>query len=188
MGGRTKSICGDGFTFDLGPTFFLYPRILAEIFKSVGRDLNDEVEMLPLDPQYRLVFGAGGELVATQDVERMERAIAALCPDDAAAFGDGCTTTATSLSVRWRFSSGRFAAGAICCAGRCWKLLPHLRPWLSLDSELARYFRDPRVRLAFSFQSKYLGMSPFKCPSLLLDLSFMSTKMAFITRRAAALR
>ena len=53
------------------------------------------------------------------------------------------------------------------------ELLPHLRPWLSLDSELARYFRDPRVRLAFSFQSKYLGMSPFKCPSLFSILSFI---------------
>jgi len=30
------------------------------------------------------------------------------------------------------------------------KLLPRLRPWLSLDSELSRYFRDPRVRLAFA--------------------------------------
>ena len=33
--------------------------------------------------------------------------------------------------------------------------------------------QDPRVRLAFSFQSKYLGMSPFKCPSLFTILSFL---------------
>jgi len=32
---------------------------------------------------------------------------------------------------------------------------------------------DPRVRLAFSFQSKYLGMSPFECPSLFTILSFL---------------
>jgi phytoene desaturase len=38
---------------------------------------------------------------------------------------------------------------------------------------LGRYFRDPRVRLAFSFQSKYLGMSPFQCPSLFSILSFL---------------
>src|SRR5262249_36784076 len=46
------------------------------------------------------------------------------------------------------------------------KLLPLLKPWKSLDRELGRYFSDDRVRLAFSFQSKYLGMSPFNCPSL----------------------
>src|SRR5262249_25596710 len=53
------------------------------------------------------------------------------------------------------------------------RLLPLLRPWKSLDGELGRYFSDPRVRLAFSFQSKYLGMSPFQCPSLFSILSFL---------------
>src|SRR5262249_4505421 len=53
------------------------------------------------------------------------------------------------------------------------KLLPMLRPWRSLDGELGRYFRDPRIRLAFSFQAKYLGMSPFNCPSLFSILSFL---------------
>ncbi len=52
-------------------------------------------------------------------------------------------------------------------------MLPLLRPCLSLDDELGRYFRDPRVRLALTFQSKYLGMSPFNCPSLFSILSFM---------------
>ncbi|HEV3440362.1 MAG TPA: phytoene desaturase family protein, partial [Gemmata sp.] len=46
-------------------------------------------------------------------------------------------------------------------------------PWQSLDRELSRYFTDPRIRLAFSFQSKYLGMSPFNCPSLFSILSFL---------------
>ena len=86
MGGRTSSIRSNGFRFDLGPTFFLYPRVLAEIFQAVGRDLRDEVELVRLDPQYRLIFGGGGELLATPVVERMERAIAALSPADAASF------------------------------------------------------------------------------------------------------
>jgi phytoene desaturase len=52
-------------------------------------------------------------------------------------------------------------------------VLPSLRPWLSLDQELGRYFSDPRIRIAFSFQSKYLGMSPYRCPSLFSILSFL---------------
>jgi phytoene desaturase len=51
--------------------------------------------------------------------------------------------------------------------------LPKLRPFSSVDSDLKRYFADPRVRLAFSFQTKYLGMSPFQCPSLFTILSFL---------------
>ena len=65
VGGRTSVIESDGYRFDLGPTFFLYPQILQEIFQAVGRDLFKEVPMTKLDPQYRLTFGAGGELNAT---------------------------------------------------------------------------------------------------------------------------
>ena len=61
-GGRTSTIeTPEGFRFDLGPTFFLYPRVLDDIFAACGYDLRREVEMVRLDPQYRLVFGAGGE-------------------------------------------------------------------------------------------------------------------------------
>ncbi len=70
VGGRTSLIEADGYKFDLGPTFFLYPQILQEIFQEVGRDLYKEVPMTKLDPQYRITFGAGGELNATPDLEQ----------------------------------------------------------------------------------------------------------------------
>lgn len=82
VGGRTSSIVSDGFRFDVGPTFFLYPRILQEIYRAAGRDLMSEVPMTRLDPQYKLVFGSGGELEATPRIEVMEEAIAKLCPGD----------------------------------------------------------------------------------------------------------
>jgi phytoene desaturase len=53
------------------------------------------------------------------------------------------------------------------------ELLPLMRPFSSVDADLKRYFEDARTRLAFSFQSKYLGMSPFKCPSLFTILAFL---------------
>src|SRR5262245_6726485 len=83
VGGRTSTFRDRGFRFDLGPTFFLYPRVLESIFAAVGRDLRREVPLLQLDPQYHLIFGGGGELKATPDVARMEQAIGALCPSDA---------------------------------------------------------------------------------------------------------
>ena len=80
VGGRTSTMERNGFKFDTGPTFFLYPRVLREIFAAAGRNLDQEIPMYRLDPQYRLVFGSGGELLATPDLERMERAIAAAQP------------------------------------------------------------------------------------------------------------
>jgi phytoene desaturase len=173
VGGRTSLIKSGGFTFDLGPTFFLYPRVLAEIFQAGGRNLRDEVELVRLDPQYRLIFGGGGELLATPAVERMERAIAALSLSDATSFRSFLAENSRKLASFKTCLETPFHGWPDVLRWRMLKLLPQLRPWLSLDQELARYFHDPRVRLAFSFQSKYLGMSPFKCPSLFSILSYL---------------
>jgi phytoene desaturase len=173
VGGRTSAIEADGFRFDRGPTFFLYPRVLREIFAAVGHHLMDEVPMARLDPQYRLVFGAGGRLDCTPNVPRMEKAIAAIEPDDAPAFRRFLDHNRAKLARFRPCLETPFLSWRSVVTPRMLKLLPYLRPWLSLDGDLKRFFSDFRLRLAFSFQSKYLGMSPFSCPSLFSILSFL---------------
>jgi phytoene desaturase len=173
VGGRTSPIEGGGFTFDLGPTFFLYPQILEEIFSSVGRDLHREIPMKKLDPQYRLIFGAGGELNATPDVERMVAQIARLAPDDAPQFRRFMTDNRVKLEKFAPCLQEPFLGWTSLLKTRLLAVLPYLKPWRSLHAELATYFKDPRLQLAFTFQSKYLGMSPFQCPSLFSILSYL---------------
>lgn len=173
VGGRTSTFEADGFRFDLGPTFFLYPRVLESIFEAVGRDLRAEVPMVRLDPQYHLVFGGGGEIRATPDVARMEREIAAISPEDAGRLRRFLDDNRRKMDQFRTVLESPFTRLRDMMSPRLARMLPLLRPWLSLDGELKRYFRDPRIRLAMTFQSKYLGMSPFNCPSLFSILSFI---------------
>ena len=173
VGGRTSTWEQDGFKFDIGPTFFLYPRVLKEIFAASGYDLDREVPMTRLDPQYRLVFGAGGELLATPDVARMEEAIAAISPEDAMRFHKFLARNRHKLEKFLPFLQSPFESWRDLAKPSMLKLLPLLAPWRSLDSDLQVHFKDERIRLGFSFQSKYLGMSPFRCPSLFSILSFL---------------
>ena len=173
-GGRTSSLeSGTGFRFDLGPTFFLYPRVLSDIFSACGYDLNKEVEMVKLDPQYRLIFGSGGDLIATPDLARMEDAVAQLSPNDRGSFTRFMTETREKFVRFAPFLEKPFERWTDLANPDLLKLVPLLKPWKSLDSELGRFFSDERIRLAFTFQSKYLGMSPFRCPSLFSILSFL---------------
>ncbi len=172
-GGRTSRIEAQGYRFDLGPTFFLYPRVLEEIFQFAGASLREEVPMVRLDPQYRIVFGAGGQIDCTSDISRMEQAIHALAPADAPGFRRFLAENRTKLALMEPCLETAFHNWRDLLQMRLLKMLPVLRPHQSVDTYLKRFFTDDRVRLAFCFQSKYLGMSPFRCPSLFSILSFL---------------
>lgn len=173
VGGRTSLIESNGYRFDLGPTFFLYPQILQEIFQEVGRDLFKEVPMTKLDPQYRITFGAGGELNATPDLERMVAEIANLSFPDAQGFRRFMAYNRVKLEKFAPCLQTPFPGWTSLISARLLAVLPYLKPWKSLHAELSGYFKDPRLQLAFTFQAKYLGMSPFRCPSLFSILSFL---------------
>ncbi len=173
LGGRTSNFVADGFRFDHGPTFFHYPQVLEGILEGLGYNLWRELKLIQLDPQYRIVFGEGGEILATPNVRRMEAAVAKLNPHDATQLVRFLRDNREKLEKFKPFLETSFDSWRDTVRPKLLQLLPILKPWRSLDSELGRYFDDQRVRLAFSFQSKYLGMSPFECPSLFTILAFL---------------
>jgi phytoene desaturase len=177
VGGRCGSIVMQSdrgaFRFDRGPTFFLYPRVLQDIFDTCGRDLAHEIELQRVDPQYRLVFGEDGRFDASADPVRLAREIARFSEDDATALPRFMADNRGKLAAFRPVLENPCQRPSAYLSPRMLAALPLLRPFRSIDRDLERYFKDPRVRLAFSFQSKYLGMSPFRCPSLFTILSFM---------------
>ncbi|HEY8383324.1 MAG TPA: phytoene desaturase family protein [Microvirga sp.] len=174
VGGRTRTITAPGgYKFDIGPTFFLYPRILKDIFEACGERLEDHVELKRLDPQYHVMFEDGGTIRATPDLERLEAEVARLCPADAKNVRRFLSENRTKLEKFRPVLEQDFSSPLDLMTPAMMQALPSLRPFSTVDGDLRRYFSDPRVRLAFSFQTKYLGMSPFQCPSLFTILSFL---------------
>lgn len=177
IGGRSATFTGQSaagpFTFDTGPTFFLYPRVLADIMAACGRRLEEEVDLVRLDPQYDVVFEDGARIRATPDMTRMAAEVARLSPADAAALPRFMADNRAKLELFRPVLEMPFNSYLDLVSRPMLRALPRLRPWHTVDSDLGTYFKDERVRLAFSFQSKYLGMSPFRCPSLFTILSFM---------------
>ncbi|WP_239025274.1 phytoene desaturase family protein [Rhodoligotrophos defluvii] len=173
VGGRTGRWRQDGFTFDIGPTFFLYPRVLEDIFRECGRDLWTELRFERIDPMYRVLFENAGHLDARSDAQSMAAEIARLSPEDAAHLPRYLADNRKKLASFRPVLESPFNALTDYLKGDVLKSLFMLRPQLSLDRDLRKYFRDRRVRQAFSFQAKYLGMSPFNCPSLFTILAFL---------------
>lgn len=174
VGGRARTlVTPQGYRFDLGPTFFLYPRILREIFAVCGERLDDHVELKRLDPIYRIVFEGDGKLDAPGDPRLLQAAIAELAPRDAARLPDYLADNRRKLELFQPILERPFDRLRHLASGEMVRALRLMRPFSSVDKDLKRWFADPRIRLAFSFQTKYLGMSPFRCPSLFTILSFL---------------
>lgn len=174
VGGRTKTVSAPGgYKFDIGPTFFLYPRILAEIFEACGERLEDHIHLVKLDPQYHVVFEGGGDIKASPDVSRLAEQIGRIAPEDGRNVARFMSENRKKLELFRPVLEQAFGNPLDVLSPAMLQALPMMRPFSSVDQDLARYFQDPRVRLAFSFQTKYLGMSPFQCPSLFTILSFL---------------
>src|SRR5665647_3131879 len=58
-GGRAYVWHRDGVTFDAGPTVITDPACLADLWALSGRDIADDVDLVPVSPFYRLSWPDG---------------------------------------------------------------------------------------------------------------------------------
>ena len=174
VGGRNKVFDRDGFKFDLGPTFFHYPEVIEDIFKAVGMDAHEELNLHKLDLNYRLIFGQGGQLDCTSDLEQMTERIRDLSGDtNAEAFKRYVVDNRLKLAKSKACLQEPWYGPTDLLSKRAMRVAGVLRPQRSVAGDLMKLFDDDRLMLAMSFQTKYLGMSPFNCPSLFTMLAFL---------------
>ena len=174
VGGRNKVFERDGFKFDLGPTFFHYPEVIEDIFKAVGMDAHEELNLHKLDLNYRLIFGQGGQLDCTSDLEQMTDRIRELSGDsNAEAFKRYVVDNRLKLAKSKACLQEPWYGPSDLLSKRAMRVAGVLRPQRSVAGDLMKLFDDDRLMLAMSFQTKYLGMSPFNCPSLFTMLAFL---------------
>ena len=173
VGGRTSSIQEKGFTFDLGPTFFLYPEILEGIYQQCGLNFQEEIEMTQLDPHYKLWFEGRDHIIASPSPVHMEREVSRLSPSEQGGFNRFMEDNRKKFASFAPVLRKPFHSIWDLIDPKLLRLLPYFRPRQSVESDLGSFFKDDRLRLACAFQSKYLGMSPKTCPSIFTILSFL---------------
>ena len=172
IGGRTSRVRLGEYSFDRGPTFFMMPETIEELFREAGKDLHDYLDVREVDPLYTLKF-KDGEISPTRDRERMVSLIEAFSPGEGEnylRFMERETVKFGKVSklLRKPFQSlGGYVSRDMLAA------LPNLDASRTVYGKLSDYFADERLKWAFSFQAKYLGMSAWKCPGTFTILSYL---------------
>ncbi|MCX8200903.1 MAG: FAD-dependent oxidoreductase, partial [Candidatus Caldarchaeum sp.] len=69
VGGRAGVFSRDGFTFDMGPTWYLMPELFDRFFAEFDRKTSDFYNLYRLDPSYRIFFDDGEIVDITPDLD-----------------------------------------------------------------------------------------------------------------------
>ncbi|HOO78056.1 MAG TPA: phytoene desaturase family protein [bacterium] len=172
VGGRNAPLRLGGYTFDVGPTFLMMKEVLEEVFEEAGADAGAYLEFRRLEPMYRLQF-ADRRLEPTTDRERMREEIERVFP------GRGSSLDRYLIREKDRFDRLypclKIPYSSLCAlfSRNLFKAIPHLSLNRKLFSLLKTYFVEDELALAFTFQAKYLGMSPWECPGLFAILCYI---------------
>ena len=175
VGGRTSCLERNGFKFDLGPTFLHQKFTLDELFAEAGRKSDDYIDFVPLDPMTRLTWG-DISLETTSDEDKMASNIEEVFPGHAEGYRRFMADHARKLKGIFPCLQLPYYKFSHYFRKETLRASPFVATTQSVVDVLENYFEDDRLKLAFTFQSKYLGMSPWKCPALFSILSFIEYK------------
>ncbi|WP_345714105.1 phytoene desaturase family protein, partial [Kineococcus glutinatus] len=177
VGGKLGWFSRDGFSFDTGPSLLTLPAVQRDLFLKTGRPLEDELDLVPLDPLCRYRFADGTELdVPGGSTPRVAAAIDA-------ALGPGTGAQWTAFLQRageiWDVARGPFlenpldGAGTLLRLARDTRALRTVAPWRSLRSLGAQHLRDPRLRVVLDRYATYSGSDPRRAPAALATVPFV---------------
>jgi len=177
-GGRAGVIERDGFRLDTGPTVFTMPNLLADTFAALGRDIDDYVTVDPVDPMYRAVFADGSVLRVRHGRDAMTEEIRHFAgAREAGAFNEFCEWLTELYELEMpRFIDTNY--GSAIDLVRSWRAVLELirqGGFGTLDSKVAGFFEDERLRRVFSFQAMYAGLAPREALAIYSVITYMDT-------------
>lgn len=163
-GGRAYVHRQDGFSFDAGPTIVTAPWILEDLWRDCGGTFADDVTLRANDPFYRIRFDDGRFLDYSADRDAMRAQIARFHPADADGYDRFLKKSGEIYKVAFEQLADKPFHSLLFTATTMADLVRLGGQW-PVWNVVSRYFRDPRMRLAFSFHPLLIGGNPFSATS-----------------------
>lgn len=184
LGGKAAVLEEEGFRFDMGPTILTVPRVLKRIFAEAGRNLEDELDLIRLDPQWRCFYEDGSVLDLHEQTESMSATLREFSSDQADAenyrefinlseelheisekffFWKSVEDIKDTMDIRATFNLSTL------------KDLARLRMGKSVADTIRKHIGDQRVSQMLDHFTQYVGSSPYQSPAVLCSIAHMQT-------------
>ena len=172
IGGRNAPIQAGDYTFDTGPTFLHQKFTLDEVFAEADKVPEDYMDFVKLDPMTTLSWG-DISLETSFDQETMKRNIERSFPGESANYDRFMKDHAEKLRTIFPCLQSPYHKLSNYFRPYMLKAFPYVATKKSVMDVLDEYFSNEDLKLAFTFQAKYLGMSPWNCPALFSILAYI---------------
>jgi phytoene desaturase len=171
-GGRARVLSIDGHTFDAGPTLITAPFLFDELWELAGERREDHVELVPIDPFYRIRFDDGDVFEYTGDPHAMRSEVARFNPADV----DGYEALLRKSERIYRVGFeelGHVPFSSVVDMARIAPAMVSLESWRTVHGLVRRHIRDPRLRIVFSFHPLLVGGNPFSTTSIYALIAYL---------------
>ena len=182
LGGKAAVLAERGFRFDMGPTILTMPRTISRIFDEAGRRMEDYLELVRIDPQWRSFFNDGTTLDLLADVDAMSAGLDAFAPKAGSDYRRFMEHSARLHRISDRYFFGRPVGGLRDIVNVKTAVKPSLlrdlvaiRPGSSLAGTVRSHVNDSRVAQMLDHFGQYVGSAPDASPAILCGIAHMQT-------------
>lgn len=185
LGGKAAVHEDKGFRFDMGPTILTLPSVLRRIFEEAGRNLEDYLELVKLEPQWRSFFEDSSTLDLFSDGNDMGRELERLT--GGAHVGEGYNKFLKLSERLHRISNNYFfykPIGGIkdmfdpkaTFNASTLKDVLAMRMGGTVGGTIRSFVQDKRVAQMLDHFTQYVGSAPDSSPAVLCGIAHMQTE------------
>ena len=163
-GGRAYVYEQDGFKFDGGPTIITAPWLIDEMFGMAGQRTADYVKLVKIKPFYNIRFEDGTVFNYDDDRTNLLNQISKFNPQDVEGYKRFARDLGEIYRVGFELIDQPFSTW-----GDMMRVVPQmikLRSDRSVYKFASKYFKDERLRQAFSFHPLLIGGNPYQATSI----------------------
>ena len=166
-GGRARKFTANGFTFDMGPSWYWMPDVFEKFFNRFGKKASDYYQLERLDPSYRIYYAKNDFLDIPATVEKLRVMFDQLEP------GSGDKLIKFLEEGKFKYDTGInnlvYKPGLNLLELIDWQVIKgafRLQIFSSLASHVRKYFKNERLIQLLEFPVLFLGATPQNTPAL----------------------
>ena len=175
-GGRARQLKENGFTFDMGPSFYWMPDVFERYFEQFGKKVTDYYSLHRLDPSYRIYWDDGyTDLPA--DFEQLKNVFESIEPGSA----DKLEKYLKGAAYKYAVGVNKlvYKPGQSLVEFMDWQTISgvfKLQVFSSIKKHISHYFTHPKLRQIMEFPVLFLGALPEDTPALYSLMNYADIK------------